>query len=90
MKNLRVKLSVLALLLGAGSAFAGMSHKVADRKWTQDPQTLTYTPVTGTQGIDYECIDNPGNCTESYPDGVNPNSNPNNVQPTSVEHGEFQ
>ena len=96
MKNLKVKLSFLALLLGVSSAFAGMSQqRFANRKWTKDPSTGIYNPVTGQKGTDYLCSESANNCTETYPETIDPNTNPavgqpGHVNPTSVELGDFQ
>jgi hypothetical protein len=95
MKNLKVKLSVLALILGMSTAFAGLQHKrFGIQKWTEDAGGA-YSPVTGTKGIDYLCSESANHCTETYPDTVNPNTNPplgeqGHVEPTSVELGDFQ
>lgn len=92
MKNLKFKLSVMAIVLGMGSAFATLKHPdPTDRKWSRDPSTGVYADITGeTKGFDYDCDANPGICTATYPEGVDPNHNPDNVQPVSVENGLLQ
>jgi len=92
MKHLKVSLSLLALVLGAGSAFATVAHKdLTERKWARDAASGVYSDITGQQkGVDYECDNSSAICTATYPDGVNPNSNPDHVAPLSTEQGLFQ
>lgn len=92
MKNLKFKLAVAALVLGVGSAFATLKHyDPTDRKWSKDPATGVYTDITGqSKGFDYDCDSSDAICTETYPLGVDPNHNTNNVQPLSQETGMLQ
>ena len=80
MKNLRIKLSVLALILGLGSAFATIKPQFAIKRWTQDPQSLTYTDITAL-GDNYECSESTNLCTVEYPEGVNPNDQEHDAYP---------
>jgi hypothetical protein len=95
MKNLKVKMSLLALVLGASAAFATVQHhQSTDRKWSLDETSGVYTEVTGQlEGIDYTCSESQDVCTETYPAAVDPNNNPegpNHVAPISSESGLFQ
>lgn len=88
MKSLKVKLSVLALILGMGAAFATAKHLGPNHKWSRDPISGAYTDITGQQqGIDYACDEASSVCTAVYPEGQNPNSDAAN--PLSVETGLF-
>ena len=89
MKSLQVKLSVLAVILGMGGAFATVQHRAfSDRKWSYDAVQHQYTDITGQQvGTDYNCDPGSSVCTATYPQGQNPNSNAAN--PLSVETGLF-
>ena len=89
MKSLQVKLSVLAVILGMGGAFATVQHRAfSDRKWSFDPSSGQYQDITGqTQGIEYDCDLASSVCTATYPQGQDPNSNAAN--PLSVETGLF-
>jgi hypothetical protein len=89
MKNLKVKLSALAVIMAVSGAFATMQPKhFAAHKWGRDPLTGVYTDITGeTEGQQYNCDDSPEICTATYPAGQDPNSNP--ASPLSVENGLF-
>lgn len=88
MKNLKVKLSVLAMVVGLGSAFATVKSLDDNRKWSRDDASGLYTDITGqTVGINYDCGDGSHVCTATYPAGQNPNLNSANA--ISVETGVF-
>ena len=96
MKNLKVKLSAIALVLGLGTAFATVQHHdPSDRKWTKDPSSGLYSEITGQEeGTNYDCNESTARCSETYPEAVNPNTNPAtgplHVEPISYELGDFQ
>jgi hypothetical protein len=89
MKSLKVKLAMLAMVIGLGSAFATVKHHaLSDRKWSRDASSGQYQDITGqTQGIEYDCDLASSVCTATYPEGQNPNSDASN--PVSVETGVF-
>jgi len=88
MKNLKVKLSALAIILGLGAAFASASpHAFANKKWALLSDG-NYLDVTGqVKGSDYQCDNSSHTCTAVYPATQNPNVNPAN--PISQEIGTF-
>jgi len=89
MNRLKIKLSVLAVILGISGAFATMQHRgLDDQKWSRNPISGVYTNITGEQqGPDYHCTESTDVCTATYPEGQDPNSNP--ASPLSVETGLF-
>jgi hypothetical protein len=94
MKNLKVQMSMLALVLGIGTAFATV-HPVGTgtKKWSRNHTSGVYTELPPSQS--YSCLDASTICTATYPDDVNPNNqagdaHPGIVQPTSFETGDFQ
>jgi hypothetical protein len=88
MKNLKVKMSMLAVVIGFAGAFASSAHgSFANKTWGRESSGL-YVDVTGqNQGTDYNCTGSSGICTAVYPATQNPNSNPNN--PISTTPGVF-
>ncbi|MFD0767143.1 hypothetical protein ACFQZI_19975 [Mucilaginibacter lutimaris] len=91
MKNLKLKMSVAALLLGFGSAMATAHHAFANRKWGKDPMTGVYSDLTG---VSYICNQSTRVCTEEYPADVDPNNqagdqHPGTVQPTNIVLGDL-
>ncbi|RFZ92876.1 hypothetical protein D0C36_15915 [Mucilaginibacter conchicola] len=95
MKNLKVKLAAIALVLGAGSALASAHHAFATRKWGKDASTGIYTEVTGLSSPSgYRCQNSSNVCTEEYPTDVDPNnqandSHPGIAQPSNTVLGTF-
>ncbi|OCX54303.1 hypothetical protein BEL04_08575 [Mucilaginibacter sp. PPCGB 2223] len=89
MKNLKVKLAALAMVIGLGSAFATVKHvALSDRKWSYDASLDQYTDITGQQkGINYDCDEASSVCTATYPQAQDPNQDDSN--PVSVETGVF-
>jgi hypothetical protein len=94
MKKLKVSLSMFALILGLGTAFATAHHaKPASKTWSRNPSTGLYSDITG-QPQTYNCDDAQTVCTAVYPSDVDPNNqagdaHPGIAQPTSVELGNF-
>ena len=89
MKNLKVKMSMLAIVAGFGFAFAGSAHGAfSNRKWAKQ-STGSYTDITGQViGVDYSCKASTNTCTAVYPSTQDPNLNPAN--PVSTEAGDFK
>ena len=75
MKDLKIKLAAMAILLGIGSAFATVTpHRTDLKRWGKYPSGL-YTEVTGdVKGTDYFCNGMSSICTEEYPADVDPNN----------------
>jgi hypothetical protein len=94
MKNLKVNLGALALLLGISAASFGAIHRSADHKWGLQSNG-EYIEVTGqSQGPDYRCTGDENVCTETYPEGVDPNDQDNDTfpgvaEPTAIVSGNF-
>ncbi|MEO7215552.1 DUF6520 family protein [Mucilaginibacter sp.] len=96
MKNLKLSVSLAALVLGIGSAFATTAnHSFTNKKWGRDPLTGVYTDVTGQSSpADYKCKDGANSCTEEYPADVDPNNqagdtHPGTVTPVNIILGNF-
>ncbi|RFZ85114.1 hypothetical protein DYU05_05795 [Mucilaginibacter terrenus] len=96
MKNLKLKMAALALLIGSGAAFASVNHKpVLNKRWGLDRSSGQYVDVTGKMvGIGYECTGTSETCTAEFPSDVNPNnqagdSHPGTVAGTNIEPGIF-
>ena len=94
MKNLKLNLSAIALLLGVGSALATSHHSFANRKWGRDRVTGIYTEVTGMTPPDYKCASSTNICTEEYPADVDPNNqagdqHPGTALPSNTVLGNF-
>jgi hypothetical protein len=88
MRNLKVKLSVLAMLVGLGSAFATRKPLDDNHKWSRDAVSGAYTDITGQQlGTDYSCDNGSDVCTATYPAAQDPNVNASGA--ISVETGVF-
>jgi hypothetical protein len=89
MKNLKIKLAALALILGVSGAFATMKPRHFDaRKWSRNAASGAYTDITGEQlGQDYNCQFSSAVCTATYPAGQDPNTKSDT--PLSVENGIF-
>lgn len=89
MKNLKIKLAALALILGVSGAFATMKPRHFDaHKWSRDATTGAYTDITGKLlGQDYNCQVSSSVCTATYPASQDPNTNSDS--PLSVENGIF-
>jgi hypothetical protein len=96
MKNLKLKMSVIALVLGFGTAMATTQHSFANRKWGKDPLTGVYTEVTGLSSPSgYDCTPSANVCTEEYPMDVDPNNQAGDdhdgiAQPTNQILGKFE
>jgi hypothetical protein len=97
MKNLKIKLSALMILVGTGAALATVRHtRTTDHKWSRNPSSSVYTDITGQEvGSDYRCLDAAQICTATYPEGVNPNDQssdayPGTALPSSTESGLFE
>jgi hypothetical protein len=89
MKNLKVQLSGLAIVLGLAGAFASSAatHNFSNKTWGRNADG-TYTDVTGEhQGTDYSCKSSTAICTAVYPATQDPNLNPAN--PISTVLGDF-
>lgn len=96
MKNLKIKLAILAILMGVSAAFATAPHRAfANQKWGRDAATGLYLNITGqSKGIDYTCTGSSAVCTAVYPQGVDPNDQdhdayPGTAAPVSTELGAF-
>jgi hypothetical protein len=96
MKNLKLSVSLAALILGIGTAFATTSHpSFANKKWGKDPVSGLYTEVTGQSAPgDYRCTTATTSCTEEYPADVDPNNqagdaHPGTVSPVNIILGSF-
>lgn len=89
MKTQKFQVAALALILGIGSAVASnRPSSLTNHKWSRDAQGI-YTDITGEQkGTDYNCDASSNVCTATYPQGQDPNTNPN--APVSVELGDFR
>jgi len=91
MKNLKIDLAAIALVLGAGSALAMTgTHRFANKTWGKLPNG-TYVNVTGQP---YSCTPSAAVCTEDYPSDVNPNNqagdaHPGIADPVNIVHGAF-
>jgi hypothetical protein len=91
MRNLKVSLSLFALVLGMGTAFATANlHKKLNRTWGKESSGL-YTEVTGQS---YECSEGTQTCTAQFPADVNPNDQANDAHPgivpeSNIEQGVF-
>ncbi|OOQ59993.1 DUF6520 family protein [Mucilaginibacter pedocola] len=96
MKNLKVKMAALALILGTGAAFASVTPKpFLNKKWGLNRSTGQYVEVTGqTKGADYTCTGVSETCTAQFPSDVDPNNqagdaHPGTVAGTNIEPGIF-
>lgn len=94
MKNLKVHFSMLALVLGIGTAFATVRHQAGTKTWARNPTSGLYTDITAQDPNAHECSDSQNICTAVYEDDVNPNNqagdaHPGTAQPLSVELGDF-
>lgn len=88
MKNLKVKLSAMAVILGLGAALATAAPASFSNKAWGKLSNGTYLDVTGQQqGTDYNCTASAAICTAVYPATQNPNVNPAN--PISTVAGTF-
>ena len=94
MKNLKLKMSVAALVLGLGSAMATTHSNSTNRKWGRDALGV-YTEVTGMNApADYKCKSSSSTCTEEYPADVDPNDQAGDAHagtalPTNIVLGDF-
>lgn len=97
MKNLRISMSAMALILGMSAAFAttASNHRSGTKTWGLNQSTGMYEDVTGQEeGLDFECRSGVTTCTEEYAEDVNPNDqandqHPGTASPISVETGRF-
>jgi hypothetical protein len=96
MKNLKVKMAAMALLIGTGAAFASVAPKAfTNKKWGLDRATGLYIDVTGeTKGVGYSCTGVSETCTAQFPSDVDPNNqagdaHPGTVAGTNIEPGVF-
>jgi hypothetical protein len=86
MKNLKVSLAALALLIGTSAAFASALHRpFTNKKWGRDPQTGLYVDVTGQiKGSGYSCTGTTSTCTAEFPADVDPNDQAHDAHPGTV------
>jgi hypothetical protein len=88
MKNLKVKMSMLAVVIGFAGAFASSAHGAFTNKTWAKQSSGHYLNITGqTRGVNYDCNASANICTAVYPATQDPNVNPAN--PISTEAGDF-
>ena len=82
MKRIKINLALIAVLLGAGAAFAANSHNRSNITWGK-LSNGTYVIADSND----KCTSSSGLCEAVYPAGQDPNTDPSN--PISTVPGVF-
>jgi hypothetical protein len=87
MKTLKINFVAAIAILGLLFAFISESSysNISTSKYELNESSGVWTPVSGTQGIDYECRESVNTCTAMFPSQVNPNDQENDAYPGTAD-----